>query len=632
MTALLEQEIADYTARRDRLVDAIHAFIHWLDAHEGVDGERNLRLLDGAEALKRDRLTLAFVAEYSRGKSELINALFFADHGHRLLPSDAGRTTMCPTEIFYDPREEPCLRLLPIESRLTEETLAHLKLKPVEWVKLRLDPEDRAAWPQALQKLRETKRVTAQAAGALGLLEPHQSTDAEFTAEDGLDVPAWRYALLNLPHPLLEAGLVLLDTPGLNALGSEPELTLSAIPNAHAVMFLLAADTGVTRSDLEIWQKYVHKHVNFHIAVLNKIDTLWDELKSAEEIDAGIERQVQDTARILKLPLEQVFALSARNALLGRVKQDAELLARSGVLPLESLLAHKIIPARREILCHAALRDMEGRLAGHQARLAERAHQVSRHLVELSQLSGKNRNMVQQLRDEAMKEKERYEATAERFRQLRAQVLRQGEELLALLSKENLSALLADAMPGMEGAWTTGGLTGAMRRLAEETHERFARASRMGHNIQHFLHDTCERFVQMHGFKAMQVPALDLQRYRQRMEALVKEAEEFCRDPANLVLEKRFMIRRFVAGVVQEAVKTFSLAAQETDRWLQLAVTPITARVREHKQVLDERLDNLKKILANAEVLQSRMLEMKQELATLKQSRAELDDIAHALP
>ncbi len=631
MTALLEQEVADYTARRDRLVEAVHAFIHWLDKHEGMDGERNLRLLDGAEALKRDRLTLAFVAEYSRGKSELINALFFADHGHRLLPSEAGRTTMCPTEIFYDAQEEPCLRLLPIESRLTEETLAHLKLKPVEWVKLRLDPEDRAAWPQALQKLRETKRLPVQTALALGLLEP-QSTDAEFAADGCLDIPAWRYALLNLPHPLLEAGLVLLDTPGLNALGSEPELTLSAIPNAHAVMFLLAADTGVTRSDLEIWQKYVHKHVNFHIAVLNKIDTLWDEMRPAEEVGAGIERQMQETARILKLPLEQVFALSARSALLGRVKQDAELLARSGVLPLESLLAHKIIPARREILCHAALRDMEERLAGHQARLAERAHQVSRHLIELSQLSGQNRDRVQQLRDEAMQEKARYEATAERFRQLRAQVLRQGEELLGLLSKENLSALLADAIPDMEGAWTTGGLTGAMRRLAEEAHERFARASRMGHNIQRFLHETCERFVQLHGFTAMQVPALDLQRYRQRMEALVKEAEEFCRDPANLVLEKRFMIRRFVAGVVQEAVKTYTLAAQETDRWLQLAITPITARVREHKQVLDERLDNLKKILANAEVLQSRMLEMKQELATLKQSRAELDDIAHALP
>jgi hypothetical protein len=39
---------------------------------------------------------------------------------------------------------------------------------------------------------------------------------------------------------------VILDTPGLNAIGTEPELTLNLIPNAHAVLFILAAETGVT--------------------------------------------------------------------------------------------------------------------------------------------------------------------------------------------------------------------------------------------------------------------------------------------------------------------------------------------------------------------------------------------------
>jgi hypothetical protein len=35
-----------------------------------------------------------------RGKSELINAIFFADYGKRILPSSAGRTTMRPTELL----------------------------------------------------------------------------------------------------------------------------------------------------------------------------------------------------------------------------------------------------------------------------------------------------------------------------------------------------------------------------------------------------------------------------------------------------------------------------------------------------------------------------------------------------
>jgi hypothetical protein len=59
-----------------------------------------------------------------------------------------------------------------------------------------------------------------------------------------VEVPKWRHALINIAHPLLKQGLVILDTPGLNAIGAEPELTVNLIPQAHAVVFILAADTG----------------------------------------------------------------------------------------------------------------------------------------------------------------------------------------------------------------------------------------------------------------------------------------------------------------------------------------------------------------------------------------------------
>ena len=62
--------------------------------------------------------SLAFVAEFSRGKSELINAIFFADAGRRVLPATPGRTTMCPVELAWDAGEPPALSLLPIETRL----------------------------------------------------------------------------------------------------------------------------------------------------------------------------------------------------------------------------------------------------------------------------------------------------------------------------------------------------------------------------------------------------------------------------------------------------------------------------------------------------------------------------------
>ena len=53
------------------------------------------------------------------------------------------------------------------------------------------------------------------------------------------------------------------------------------LPAAQAVLFVLGADTGVTRSDMEIWQHHIKGFQSGRqrglMVVLNKIDTLWDD-------------------------------------------------------------------------------------------------------------------------------------------------------------------------------------------------------------------------------------------------------------------------------------------------------------------------------------------------------------------
>ncbi|PJB04351.1 MAG: hypothetical protein CO126_05445, partial [Hydrogenophilales bacterium CG_4_9_14_3_um_filter_63_34] len=275
----LESGITRFRHRRDRLVKVVTAYKDWLEKYAEVEPAQLLRLFDLTENLKKDRLMLAFVAEFSRGKTELINALFFSDFKQRLLPSDAGRTTMCPTEIFYDADSEPYIRLLPIETRFRDDSITTLKRLPVEWSTLKLEVADANAMTLAMRKLAETKVVFKVEARALGLWDDNDPNLCYMVKDpDRVEIPAWRYAMINYPHPLLESGLAILDTPGLNAMGAEPELTISAIPNAHALLFLLATDTGVTQSDFEIWNKLVSKHASQHYAVLNKIDMLWDDL------------------------------------------------------------------------------------------------------------------------------------------------------------------------------------------------------------------------------------------------------------------------------------------------------------------------------------------------------------------
>src|SRR5205814_6658648 len=125
-----------------------------------ADAQVDLKVKHLLEGVSQDQLVIAFVAEFSRGKSELINAIFFADFGQRLLPSSAGRTTMCPTELLYDPTRPPSIRLLPIETRAKDGSVAEFKNYADEWVTLALDLSSADKMSQVLSQVSQTKHMT----------------------------------------------------------------------------------------------------------------------------------------------------------------------------------------------------------------------------------------------------------------------------------------------------------------------------------------------------------------------------------------------------------------------------------------------------------------------------------------
>ena len=247
-----------YSAWRGQLLDSVSGLRHWLHEQELNDAQTDLRIQQIIDRLHDDKLNVAFVAEFSRGKSELINAIFFAGYKQRLLPSSAGRTTMCPTELLYEAGREPSIMLLPIETRGTDTSTSEYKRYTDEWIISPLDVNSGDAMTHALMQVSQTKRVPLAEAAHYGLYHADDQDNILTVHDDGtVDIPAWRHAIINFPHPLLEKGLVILDTPGLNAIGTEPELTLNLLPNAHAILFILAADTGVTKSDIEVWRNHI---------------------------------------------------------------------------------------------------------------------------------------------------------------------------------------------------------------------------------------------------------------------------------------------------------------------------------------------------------------------------------------
>jgi hypothetical protein len=211
-----------YGEWRQRLALQLDRLRRWLEEQELSNPQIEQKLDQLGERLEHDQLVVAFVAEFSRGKSELINAIFFADFGQRLLPSSAGRTTMCPSELLHDPSYPPSIRLLPIETRLREATVTEFKTYADEWTSFPLDLASAERMAQALARVSETKRVPVDLARRLELHDEIDPTAPAPDREGMVSIPVWRHAIINFPHPLLQQGLVVLDTPGLNAIGAEP--------------------------------------------------------------------------------------------------------------------------------------------------------------------------------------------------------------------------------------------------------------------------------------------------------------------------------------------------------------------------------------------------------------------------
>ena len=617
-TNQFEAEAERYNEWRTTLARAVHDYHDWLERTNQLDVQQSIRFYDLLETLNKGRLLLAFLAEFSRGKSELINALFFSSFNERLLPSDVGRTTMCPTEIFHDPNEEPYLKLLSVETRYRDESISQLKNMPVEWSRIRLDITDAKAMKQALSALADIKRVYALDARMMGLI-PMFDDGTGPKEDDVVEVPAWRYAMINYPHRLLTNGLSILDTPGLNALGLEPELTLSTLPNAHAVLFVLGIDTGVTKSDLEIWDRYVRPGLSAKIAVLNKIDLMWDELKTQPEIMSGMERMMATTSAQLGLPPEKVFAVSAKEALVGRIKGDRQQIERSGIERLESYLASEIIPIKRQLLAKAVSSEIGTMMTTSQKSLVGKHEQIQAQLKELTGLQGKSQDLVTKLWQRVSQEREAYNAALSEYKVQRAAFNQRKNGLLDAFNPTQLDTLCAQSLQAINDSWTTPGLTRGMRELIRLIGDDFDNVTLAGEDVRQLMEGVYGTFRQRFGFTSMEFPPLDFEGPRGRLSLLIHETEQFCKDPINIVVtEKRFMVRKFWRQLVEESRVIFNEARANTERWLTAVPLPLETQIRDHKAQLEARVASLQKIKERGSGINEEVAKLNAQLAEVQ--------------
>jgi hypothetical protein len=630
-----QEQLHAYNQWRADVITTIEEYAPWLEENDMSTPDMLQNIQHTLQTLKSDKLTIAFVAEFSRGKTELINAIFFADYGRRLLPSDAGRTTMCPTEIFYDSeRDESYVRLLPIETRLQDVTLGQLREDDRQWVHYPLETDSAEQMQAALNEVIQTKTVPLEDAKHLGLyspdLHPHQKQPPE-----AIEIPKWRHALISFPHHLLKQGLSILDTPGLNALGTEPELTLSMLPSAQAVLFVLGADTGVTRSDMEIWQHHIKGFQSGRqrglMVVLNKIDTLWDDLRDHTDVAEAIRNQQASTAKMLGIEQYAVFPISAQKGLLAKVKNDQELLQKSGLDKLESYLGRDVLTIKQEIILDTVVADVSQMLDNSRSVLSGKLNNTKNQLEEMEELSDKSDDVISGLMEKTRAEQSQYMNDVESFQQSRKQLKQQAEELKKTLSLSSLDLIIERHRRDMSNSWTTGGMKSTMKKLFEELRHHMQGLVTQSEQTRKLIRSIYRKFQNEHGFAVVQPKMFSIVKYRVELELLHQEAEVFRNSPVTAMMEQNYVIKRFFSALVNRARDIFQRADAEIEAWLVSTLEPLVLQIRDHKEMMEKRLSNLQKIGQSRSTLNYRILELQEQYTEVARQLTGLRNMANRL-
>jgi Dynamin family len=603
----------------------------WLKDNELLDAAVEERLRRLGTQMRSEKVMVAFVAEFSRGKSELINAIFFAGYKRRIMPASAGRTTMCPTELGWEKGVPPCLRLLPIETRLQPQALMEWRAVPEKWTRVDLDVNDPAQLAKAFEKVAEVRHVSKDEATALGFWHDDDLKNNPMVGPDGrVEVPRWRHALINIAHPLLKQGLVILDTPGLNAIGAEPELTVNLIPQAHAVVFLLAADTGVTKSDLSIWREHLvteADNIDSRLVVLNKIDTMWDSLSTPAQVQAQIDRQRATSAEILGLPQEQVIPVSAQKGLVAKVTGDTELLQASQLPVLERALGMGVMGQRQKIL-RAAVAGGISELRVEAARaLGVRRRDLAEQMMELRGLRGKNSSVIRHMRSRIEQEQVDFDVSGARIHAVRSVHQKLLRDMFASLG----TAALKHEMAELTAALRQPGIKLGVKKAYAQTFERLRAGLRQAQvtsgEIQSMLTGTFRQLNAEYGFTLQAPREPELARFERDLDLVERSHNQYLGVSNTFRLAQPEFADRLVRALGTRLRTVYESALGEVELWNKSAAAQLDAQLRERRRNFTRRLEAIERIQQAASGLDDRIAEIAAQETSLDELDAKLAEL-----
>jgi hypothetical protein len=488
---------------------------------------------------------------------------------------------------------------------------------------------------EAFKQLVATKIVDRDTADRLGLWNEREAKEQGLANPDKVEIPCWRHALISFPHPLLKEGLCILDTPGLNALGTEPELTLSMLPSAQAIIFVLAADTGVTKSDLEMW----HNHVCISrggkkqglAVVMNKIDAMWDDLAGINNYDDSIQSQIKNSASVLKINENAIFPVSAKQALLAKVKADEVLLEKSRLATLENYLANDILKQRRNILMGAVVRDI-GFLINESANSTNTAlKHALEQLEEFRKVDFQNQDMMGKLMAETRDKQNLYTANIENFQASRRVFIIQATMLIDSFSNEKIDPIINEARHEIAKTMTTHGMKQSIRKLFDDLRDLLQESIDITNETRRLVKAIHKKFKDEYGFKEIEPELFSITRYQEELEKVFEEGEQFRLSTRTTMTEQSLVIKHLYSTLVTKAVDILRQAHHDSTMWSNSVLTPLMNQIKDHKKQIESRLQMLRKINEAKGTVSENIALLEAEVEPLKKQRDELAMMIRAM-
>ncbi len=423
----------------------------------------------------------------------------------------------------------------------------------------------------------------------------------------------------------------------MNALGIEPELTLRSLESANAIVFVLSADTGITRSELQAWNEHVkHSHTDNVLVVINKIDTLWDELKTQEEIDLQIKKQVAEVARILGVPSTRVFPVSAQKSLVARRDNNYSLEKASRITKFELALADTINHTNRKAILASANSDISSTLKVTQRVLQQRKDTTTAQAREIQDLMQNQMQVSDNNINKVRKERERLEKVAREINMFRVDLKMDYDQFVESLDIFALDKLIARYRLEISNQLTTTGLQREMNDFQAQAVGKFQ------HAISHIallekklgkLYGRVEKILEITGLSPRKIhPEL----YLQSLQKYNEKHTKYAKGISMVMTEQNALRDRYYASVMVKIRKLYIQTRDEVELWCRNSLVPLELELRENGAQLKKRLLSLERIRSRdsgladeIRILESRMEGHRQRKNTIDHFIRRLEEISN---